>query len=57
MVPILPAECPSFASFMTMASTSSGLYLHQTGGLLLTGLIEWDFPRCFFGNSFSPEAR
>jgi hypothetical protein len=46
---MLLSECPSFASLMTNASTSSGWYLHQLGGRLLTGLIEWDFPFSCFG--------
>jgi hypothetical protein len=34
---------------MTRASTSSGWYLHQLGGRLLTGLVEWDLPFSCFG--------
>ena len=40
IVPISRGGCPSLASFMIMDSTSSGLYLHHGGGLLLTGRIE-----------------
>jgi hypothetical protein len=36
---------------MMKASTSSGWYLHQLGGRLLTGLVEWDFPFSCFGIS------
>jgi len=50
IVPISRGGCPSFPSLIMMASTSSGLYLHQEGGLLLTGRIEWDFPFSCFGN-------
>jgi len=46
---MLLSECPSLASLMMKASTSSGWYLHQLGGRLLTGLIEWDFPFSCFG--------
>ena len=49
IVPMLLSECPSFASLIMKASTSSGSYLHQLGGRLLTGLIEWDFPFSCFG--------
>ncbi len=49
IVPIPLSECPSLASFMMKASTSSGWYLHQLGGRLLTGLIECDFPFSCFG--------
>ena len=43
-VPMLLRLCPSLASLIMKASTSSGSYLHQLGGRLLTGRIEWDFP-------------
>src|SRR4030042_5779961 len=49
MVPMLLSEWPSLASLIMKASTSSGSYLHQFGGRLLTGLIEWDFPFSCFG--------
>ena len=49
IVPMLLSECPSFASLMMKASTSSGSYLHQLGGRLLTGRVEWDFPFSCFG--------
>ena len=49
IVPMLLSECPSLACFMMNASTSSGWYLHQLGGRLLTGLIECDFPFSCFG--------
>ena len=49
MMPMLLIECPSLASLMMKASTSSGWYLHQFGGRLLTGRIEWDFPFSCFG--------
>jgi hypothetical protein len=45
----LLSEFPSFASLITNASTSSGWYLHQFGGRLLTGLVECDRPFSFFG--------
>jgi hypothetical protein len=38
IVPIRLGGFPSFASLITNASTSSGWYLHQLGGRLLTGL-------------------
>ncbi len=44
IVPMLLVLWPSLASLMMKASTSSGSYLHQLGGLLLTGRIEWLFP-------------
>jgi len=49
MVPMLLRLWPSLASLIMKASTSSGWYLHQFGGRLLTGLIEWDFPFSCFG--------
>src|SRR4030042_186139 len=55
IVPMLLSECPSLASLTTNASTSSGWYLHQLGGRLLTGLIEWDFPFSCFGIVLSLE--
>ena len=51
IVPIRLGGWPSLASLITSASTSSGVYRHQLGGLLLTGLVEWDLPFSFFGNS------
>lgn len=52
IVPISLAGCPSLASLTTIASTSSGLYLHHDGDLLVTGRIEWDFPFSCFGISY-----
>ena len=49
MVPMVLSEWPSLASLIMKASTSSGWYLHQFGGRLLTGLSEWDFPFSCFG--------
>ena len=43
-VPMLLGVCPSLASLMMKASTSSGSYLHQLGGRLLTGRVACDFP-------------
>ena len=40
IVPMLLSEWPSFASLIMNDSTSSGWYLHQLGGRLLTGRIE-----------------
>ena len=40
MVPMALRLCPSLASLIMKASTSSGSYLHQLGGRLLTGRIE-----------------
>ncbi len=48
-VPMLLVEWPSLASFMMNASTSSGWYLHQLGGRLLTGRMLCDFPFSCFG--------
>jgi hypothetical protein len=45
----LLSECPSFASLIIKASTSSGWYLHQLGGRLLTGLVECARPFSCFG--------
>lgn len=39
IIPILLGGCPSLASLMTKASTSSAVYLHQDGVLLVTGLV------------------
>ena len=44
---------PSLASLIMNASTSSGWYLHQFGGRLLTGLIECDFPLSCLGIDLS----
>jgi hypothetical protein len=41
---MLLGECPSLASLIMKASTSSGWYLHQLGGRRLTGRVEWAFP-------------
>ena len=49
IVPIELMLWPSLASFIMKASTSSGWYLHQLGGRLLTGRTEWDFPFSCFG--------
>jgi len=49
MVPIALVLWPSLASFIMKASTSSGWYLHQLGGRLLTGRTECDFPFSCFG--------
>ena len=49
MVPMLLRVCPSLASLMMKASTSSGSYLHQLGGRLLTGRMECDLPFSCFG--------
>ncbi len=49
MVPMALMLWPSLASLMMKASTSSGWYLHQFGGRLLTGRIECDFPFSCFG--------
>src|SRR4030042_3044910 len=49
MVPMLLSDWPSLANLIMNASTSSGWYLHQLGGRLLTGRIEWDFPFSCFG--------
>jgi hypothetical protein len=46
---MLLSEWPSFASLIMNDSTSSGWYLHQLGGRLLTGRIEWDLPFSCFG--------
>jgi len=35
---------PSFDSFRARASTSSGSYLNQAGGRLLTGLVDPELP-------------
>jgi hypothetical protein len=42
-----------FSEFYMKASTSSGWYLHQLGGRLLTGRTEWDFPFSCFGNAYT----
>src|SRR5665647_376634 len=51
IVPMLLMLWPSLANFIMKASTSSGSYLHQLGGRLLTGRIEWDLPFSCFGIS------
>src|SRR5207245_10290406 len=43
--PIRLGEFPSFDSFRTSASTSSGSYLNQAGGRLLIGLVDTEIPR------------
>src|SRR3989304_753484 len=53
MVPMLLRLCPSLASLIMNASTSSGWYLHQLGVLLLTGRMECDFPFSCFGIQLS----
>lgn len=54
--PIWLGVRPSFASFMTKASTSSGPYLNHAGARLLTGRREWDFPLRVIVVSQSPVA-
>jgi len=49
MVPMLLRLWPSLASLIIKASTSSGSYLHQLGGRLLTGRMLCDFPFSCFG--------
>ena len=55
IVPMALSEWPSLASLIMKASTSSGWYLHQFGGRLLTGRIECDFPFSCFGILLSLE--
>jgi len=55
IVPILLGLCPSLASLVTMASTSSGVYLDHVGGLLPTGRMECEAPFSFFGSCHSSE--
>jgi len=49
IVPILLGLCPSLASLIIMASTSSGVYLHHIGVLLPTGRVGCDFPFSVLG--------
>src|SRR5206468_10766301 len=42
--PIRLGVFPSLDSFRTRASTSSGSYLNQAGGRLLTGLVDPELP-------------
>ena len=49
MVPMALMLWPSLANFIMKDSTSSGWYLHQLGGRLLTGRIECDLPFSCFG--------
>jgi len=49
IVPILLGLCPSFASLIIMASTSSGVYLHHIGVRLPTGRVGCDLPFSVLG--------
>lgn len=55
IVPILLGLCPSLASLIIMASTSSGVYLHHIGVRFPTGRVGCDFPFSVLGIVCSSE--